>query len=84
MEPNSGLGQAITYMLKHWERLSLFLRQEGAPLHNNFCEASLKQDILHRRTACSIRHWPGRGLATPSCGKDTVQYGGSRVEVANP
>jgi transposase len=29
-EPNSGLGGAIRYMLKHWERLTLFLRQAGA------------------------------------------------------
>src|SRR5258708_1052696 len=26
VEPNSGLGQAITYMRKHWEKLTLFLR----------------------------------------------------------
>jgi len=26
VEPNSGLGVAITYMLKHWANLTLFLR----------------------------------------------------------
>ena len=26
VEPNSSLGTAISYMLKHWERLTLFLR----------------------------------------------------------
>jgi hypothetical protein len=31
-EPNSRLGQAISYLLKHWEKLTLFLRQAGAPL----------------------------------------------------
>src|SRR5437868_1047266 len=30
-----GLGVAITYLLKHWDRLTLFLRQPGAPLDNN-------------------------------------------------
>jgi hypothetical protein len=30
VEPNSALGGAIGYMLKHWERLTLFLRQAGA------------------------------------------------------
>jgi transposase len=35
VEPNSGLGQAISYLLKHWDRLTLFLRQSGAPLDNN-------------------------------------------------
>lgn len=31
-EPNSALGEAISYMLKHWEKLTLFLRVAGAPL----------------------------------------------------
>jgi transposase len=30
-EPNSGLGQAIRYLLRHWQPLTLFLRQAGAP-----------------------------------------------------
>ncbi len=29
MEPNSGLGQAISYLLRHWEKLTLFLRVAG-------------------------------------------------------
>jgi hypothetical protein len=51
VEPNSGLGEAITYMLKHWEKLTLFLRQAGAPLDNNICERALKKAILHRKNA---------------------------------
>jgi transposase len=35
VEPNSGLGKAITYLLRHWRPLTLFLRQAGAPLDNN-------------------------------------------------
>jgi len=35
VEPNSALGGAITYLLKHWEKLTLFLRVPGAPLDNN-------------------------------------------------
>ena len=31
-EPNSGLGKAISYLLRHWPELTLFLRQPGAPL----------------------------------------------------
>src|SRR5262249_14618316 len=31
VEPNSGLGKAITYLLRHWKALTLFLRQAGAP-----------------------------------------------------
>jgi len=51
VEPNSGLGEAITYMLNHWEALTLFLRQPGAPLDNNVCERALKKAILHRKNA---------------------------------
>jgi transposase len=51
VEPNSGLGQAITYMLKHWERLTLFLREPAAPLDSNRVEASLKRAILHRKNS---------------------------------
>jgi hypothetical protein len=51
VEPNSGLGQAITYMLRHWEKLTLFLREPGAPLDNNICERALKKAILHRKNA---------------------------------
>jgi hypothetical protein len=50
-EPNSALGSAIRYMLRHWERLTLFLRQAGAPLDNNLCERALKKAILHRKNA---------------------------------
>jgi len=34
-EPNSGLGQAITYLLRHWKGLTAFLREANAPLDNN-------------------------------------------------
>lgn len=55
VEPNSGLGQAIAYMLKHWEPLTLFLRQAGAPLDNNRCEQALKMAILHRKNSLSYK-----------------------------
>jgi transposase len=51
VEPNSGLGKAFSYMLKHWEPLTLFLRVEGAPLDNNLCEQALKRAILHRKNS---------------------------------
>jgi hypothetical protein len=49
VEPNSSMGKAITYMLKHWEPLTLVLRVPGAPLDNNLCEQVLKRAILHRK-----------------------------------
>jgi len=51
VEPNSGLGQAIAYMLRHWTKLTVFLRVPGAPLDNNLCERVLKKAILHRKNS---------------------------------
>jgi len=51
VEPNSGLGKAMTYLLRHWEKLTLFLRVAGAPLDNNICERALKKAIRHRRNS---------------------------------
>lgn len=51
VEPNSALGEAIEYMTKHWDKLTLFLRVAGAPLDNNICERALKKAILHRKNA---------------------------------
>ncbi len=50
-EPNSGLGNAITYLLRHWKGLTAFLRYAGAPLDNNICEQALKRAVLHRKNA---------------------------------
>ena len=38
-EPNSGLGKAISYLLNHWSKLTLFLRQPGSPIDNNIVTA---------------------------------------------
>ena len=51
VEPNSGLGTAITYLLRHWNRLTLFLGQAGAPLDSNIVERALKKAILHRKNS---------------------------------
>lgn len=51
VEPNSTLGEAIRYMQKHWEALTLFLHEPGAVLDNNVCERVLKKAILHRKNA---------------------------------
>jgi transposase len=51
VEPNSGLGKAIHYASKRWEKLTLFLREPGAPLDNNLTERMLKRAILHRKNS---------------------------------
>ncbi len=51
VEPNSGLGKALRYLIRHWDELTLFLRKAGAPLDNNLCERILKRAILHRKAS---------------------------------
>lgn len=51
VEPNSALGEAINYLLKRWDAMTLFLRKAGAPLDNNICERALKKAILHRKNS---------------------------------
>jgi hypothetical protein len=51
IEPNSNLGQVIKYMQNHWQKLTGFLRIEGAPLDNNCLEQALKVAILNRKNA---------------------------------
>jgi len=54
-EPNSGLGKAIKYLLRHWRPLMLFLRVAGAPLDNNIVERALKRAVPHRKNALFYR-----------------------------
>jgi transposase len=61
-EPNSGLGKAISYLLNHWPKLTLFLQQPGAPLDNNIVERALKKAILNRKNALFYRTLNGAGV----------------------
>ena len=38
-------------MRKHWNELTLFLSEPGAPLDNNLCERALKKAILNRKNS---------------------------------
>jgi transposase len=51
VEPNSSLGEALKYFLKHWVKLTRFLTVPGAPLDNSLVERALKRAILHRKSA---------------------------------
>ena len=51
VEPNSGMGQAISYTLSNWEPLTRFLHVPGVPLDNNPCERMLKRAIVHRKNS---------------------------------
>jgi len=83
VEPNSGLGAAIAYMLKYWKELTLFLRVPGAPLDNNICERALKKAILHRKNALFYKTKNGARVGdlymslihtAELCGADTFDY----------
>ncbi len=62
VEPNSSLGKALAYMVKHWEGLTKFLVVAGAPLDNNVCERALKLAVLQRKNALFYK--TERGAAT--------------------
>ncbi len=62
VEPNSSLGRAFAYMLKHWEGLTKFLEVAGAPLDNNLCERALKLAVLNRKN--SLFYKTKRGAST--------------------
>jgi len=51
VEPNSSLGHAMQYLLRHWKKLTLFLHRPGVPLDNNLCEQALKMAIRHRKNS---------------------------------
>lgn len=83
VEPNSGLGQAFNYMLKRWDRLTLFLREAGAPLENNICERALKRAIVHRKNSLFYRNLRGARVGdafmslihtATECGADPFDY----------
>jgi hypothetical protein len=83
VEPNSGLGQAISYMRNHWQKLTLFLRKAGAPLDNNVCERALKKAILHRKNSLFYKTQRGADVGDlfmsliytcELCGADPFDY----------
>ncbi len=83
VEPNSDLGKAISYMLKHWDALTLFLRKAGAPLDNNIVERALKRAILHRKNSYFYRTDHGARVGDiymslihtcELCGENPLQY----------
>lgn len=51
VEPNSSLGQAIAYLLKHWVPLTRFLTVPGAPRDNNGAERARKLGIRQRKNS---------------------------------
>lgn len=65
IEPNSELGKACKYLLRHWDAFTLFLREPGVPLDNNFCEQSIKTVVLLRKN--SYHYKTERGAEVGDC-----------------
>src|SRR6202012_4110779 len=59
VEPNSGLGGALRYLLVRWDALTVFLRVVDAPIDNNLSERSLKHAIRQRRASLFYRSMNG-------------------------
>jgi Transposase IS66 family len=69
-EPNSGLGKAITYLLRHWKALTTFLREAGAPLdkdYASYCTSCEPRTAISgkRRLSDSLVPWALRGGSGP-------------------
>jgi len=80
VEPNGGLGKAIKYLRRHWEGLTLFLREAGAPLDNNVCEQMIKIAIRLRKN--SLIHKTCHGAAVASILMSLIQT--CRLARVNP
>jgi hypothetical protein len=59
VEENSGLGKALHYFLKRWEKFTLFLRRPGVPIDNNIAERALKMAIKLRNASLFYRNEHG-------------------------
>ena len=63
VEANSGLGQAIRYLSKHFDRLTRFCTVEGAKLDNNKMEAQLKLIVRGRKNFSFYKTQIGADIA---------------------
>ncbi|MCP4494701.1 MAG: transposase [Gammaproteobacteria bacterium] len=62
VEPNSRLGEAISYLLKRWHWLTQFLHVPGAKLDNNICEQAIKILIRYRKASLFYRTFYGASI----------------------
>lgn len=63
VEPNSSLGKAMRYLLKHWKALRRFLVVPGAPIDNNLVERALKIPIRVRKAAMFYKTEHGAAIS---------------------
>jgi transposase len=59
VEPSSDIGKVYQYLINHWNELTTFCREPGAPLDNNTAERALKGAIRHRRNSLFFKNQVG-------------------------
>ena len=62
-EANSSLGKAIAYFIRHFDRLTLFCKVEGAKLDNNYMETMLKLVVRNRKNAYFYKTLTGAAIS---------------------
>ena len=67
VEPNSNLGKAMRYFIKHFTELSAFCRISGAPIDNNGSERALKLLIRGRKNSLFHQTPAGANIADVIC-----------------
>jgi len=55
VEPNSAMGGAMKYFIRHFEELTQFTKVEGMPISNSAVERLLKTVVLHRKNSLFYR-----------------------------
>jgi transposase len=82
VEPNSSLGKALAYMVDHWDALTRFLHEPGAPLDNNTAERALKLTIRQRKNSLfsATEHSASIARILTSVSATWVQAGGNALE----
>jgi hypothetical protein len=63
-EPNSGLGHAISYLLRHWQPLRLFLRKAGTTLDNNVAEKGVEARGFRSKERAVLSHRHGAQVSS--------------------
>ena len=67
VEPNSNLGRAMNYFIKHFIQLSAFCTIPGAPIDNNESERALKLVIRGRKNSLFHQTAVGANIADVIC-----------------
>ena len=68
VEPSSSLGDALAYMLDHFDQLVKFTSVAGAPIDNTACERVLKLVVLSRKNSLFFKNETGAKIADRLCG----------------